>query len=1195
MSHKISAGFMLLVGTLAFTVFGCGKKKIEDKELSTEIITHRTLGLAYMEENKLTDAEREFNLLVELVPDEALGHANLGLVYLRMGQYEDSETQLLKANEIDPNDADIRLILAQLYDFTNRRDQAQKELEKTLEFAPDHVKSLYSLAQIYSQSQDEKFLGQAEELLANVVELTPGNIAARLELLVLLTKNGESNEAVLHMEEIRGQYLELPKESVEYFEQALALLTASKPQEALPPTLVFQNFLKVTPLYQAGISELKGPRGAPVGNPVITFSQDFTRRVEDQGALMAAIEFTDVTSLTGLDIIQPSPVESESSTASDAAIAIGDYDGDGHQDLYVGLSATDQTGRTNYLLRNDLGRFVDVTSSAGINHGGIDDAAIFVDFDNDGKLDLFVANQSSNLLYRNTGNGTLKDVSQESGLSESSGAAVITFVDLDHEGDLDLVLAQNSAIRIYRNNLDGSFTELAGRMGETAEKGDYRDVLFADFDEDGDIDLFAAREGASNSLYANLRSGRFEDIAPQSGIRDEHGSRSVAGGDYDNDGFMDLFLVGMERGDFSLYRNTGQGGFEKDKRSSTLFDELRSFAGVDAHFFDFNNDGFLDLLVVGMSSNHEGATEGIRLFHNDGSGRFEKSPIQFPAELTSVRRAELMDFNEDGDLDVVVAAHDGKIHLLRNDGGNANHYFNIQLVGLKAGSGKNNHFGIGAKVELRAGDLYQMRVVSSPMTHFGIGARLKADVVRIIWTNGVPQNMFFPGSDQDLIEEQTLKGSCAFLYAWNGERYEFVTDILWRSALGMPLGIMSGGSTAYAFPNSAKEHLKIPSNILREKDGKYSMQLTEELWETIYFDEFKLVVLDHPDSIAVYIDERFVPPPYPPLRIHSVANKRSPLSAMDEQGNDLLPMILNKDDVYIANLRPTRFQGLTEMHDLILHLGDLSQAKSIVLFLNGWLFPTDASINVSFSQNDDFAAISPYLQVPDASGQWKTVISNMSFPSGKNKMVVLDLSNKFLTDNFRIRIRTNMQIYWDQIFYTVDSDYGNIRKTVLEPAYANLHHRGFSRLFRKGLHGPHWFDYSEVTTNQKWRDLLGYYTRYGDVLPLLLEADDKYIIMNAGDEITVEFDAADLPKLKKGWMRDFLIYSDGWIKDGDLNTAFGKTVEPLPFHAMRKYPYDADESYPDDEEHQQYLKTYNTREVTTAKFRNELIFGTKNK
>jgi hypothetical protein len=215
------------------------------------------------------------------------------------------------------------------------------------------------------------------------------------------------------------------------------------------------------------------------------------------------------------------------------------------------------------------------------------------------------------------------------------------------------------------------------------------------------------------------------------------------------------------------------------------------------------------------------------------------------------------------------------------------------------------------------------------------------------------------------------------------------------------------------------------------------------------------------------------------------------------------------------------------------------------------------------------------------------VIDNLGFPMGKDKTVVADLSDKFLSKDHRIRIRTNMEIYWDQIFFSENLPYAQVVKTVLDPVSADLHYRGFSKSYRKGgRYGPHWFDYSVVEKGQKWRDLSGNYTRYGDVLQLIEEPDNKYIISNAGDETTVEFNAATLPQLAKGWRRDFLIRSVGWVKDGDLNTALGNTVLPLPFHGMKNYPPSESDIYPENPELQKYNREYNTRVVTADEYLN---------
>ncbi|MEJ2051761.1 MAG: hypothetical protein P8Y60_18370, partial [Calditrichota bacterium] len=470
--------------------------------------------------------------------------------------------------------------------------------------------------------------------------------------------------------------------------------------------------------------------------------------------------------------------------------------------------------------------------------------------------------------------------------------------------------------------------------------------------------------------------------------------------------------------------------------------------------------------------------------------------------------------------------------------------------------------------------------------HFGLGRHEQADVMRVVWSNGVPQNRFDPEKNQTVLEHQTLKGSCPWLYAWNGREYTFVTDVLWSSALGMPLGI-NAGETQYvhAFSNSTDEYLKVPGNTLKPKQGRYSLQFTDELWESPYVDRVQLLTVDHPDSVDIYVDEHFTPPPFPPLKIYPVVHKRFPLSARDDKGHDELSVIREKDGRYVSDLTPARYQGMMETHELTLDLGAFPSDVPVHLFLYGWVFPTDASINTSIAQSDAVQTIGPLLQMKDPQSHWQTVIESLGFPKGKNKTVIVNLTNKFLSADHHVRIRTNLEIYWDQIFFTVGEPAVPVRTTRLNPVSADFHYRGFSKVSRATPYSPHIPDYSQVTTAPKWRDLTGYYTRYGDVRDLLLQSDSKYVIMNAGDEITLEFAAKDAPEIPAGWTRDFLFYNDGWLKDGDLNTATGQTVKPLPFQGMSQYPYGPEESYPQDADHQQYLKEYNTRRVNTDTFR----------
>ncbi len=1185
---KLKMNFVIIISVVSVLVLffaGCEKKEETDKRKSLDMVTVRTLGLAFLEENKLQEAEEQFQKLIELAPEEVLGYANLGLVYMRMGQYEQAEEQLKKALEVVPDDPDIRLNLAEVYELEYELEESIALLEHTIKTTPDHIKSLFKLARFYNKSADQQMKLRSEDLLNRVVEIRPANITARLHLIETCLKNGKADTARMHLEQLRQQMSELPKESGEYFDKSLAFLTSSEVEQALTPTMIFHNFMKVTPLYQASILELKGLGGPLLGTPLLTFSRDITLQTQGSESTLDMIRFTDATTAAGLDVANLLPQAPTNSNESNSIIAVSDFDSDDDQDIYVSIWHPNTNQSEQFFFRNEFGQFKDISSEAGIKHPGKDLAAVFADYNNDGFLDLFIANSVANLLYNNAEEGKFQDVGVSAGIAVSAFGLNAVFADFDHEGDLDLYLANAEENQFYRNNLDGTFTELSGKAGISAGKTRSRDLAIGDFDEDGDLDFFVANEGASNILYTNLRQGSFQDITETAGLKSDGNSGAVTAGDYNNDGFLDLFVTGLQGGSYSLYKNKGNGSFDKDNRSSEMFDELSNFIGLDAKFFDFDNDGFIDLLVAGRPSEKMEKSSGLLLFHNDGTGKFEKSSLLFPEEIPPVSKIAVADYNEDGDMDIYFAKLNGGIGLLRNDGGNVNKYLKVRLVGLRTGSGKNNHFGIGSKLEVRAGDLYQMRVISEPVTHFGLGQRLKADVVRILWPNGVPQNLFYPGSDQDLVEEQILKGSCAFLYTWNGQNYTFVTDILWRSAIGMPLGIM-GGSTAYAFPNSSQDYFRIPGQMLKAKNGMYSIQLTEELWETAYFDQIKLIAVDHPDTVDIYIDERFLPPPIPPLQIYRVTKKHYPKSAIDNHGNDLLPLLREQDDIYVSNLTPEKYQGMTKLHDLILDLGNLSSATKISLFLNGWIFPTDASINMALSQSEQLKVIPPYLQVLDNNGHWRTVIENLSFPMGKNKVVIADLTDKFISNDFRVRIRTNMQLYWDYVFFAIDAEEVPVIETSLQPVSADIHYRGFSRVYRKGgRYGPHWFDYSDVSREPKWRDLEGYYTRYGDVQPLFLESDNKYVIINAGDEVTLEFDASQTPELKPGWSRDFIIYSDGWLKDGDLNTAHGNTVSPLPFHGMSRYPYGSDEYYPTEEEFQQYQKKYNTRKVTTDKFR----------
>jgi len=1177
---------LIILVLFSSTLFNCKETAEDKRQKNIELMTTQTLGLAYLEEFKLDEAEKEFLKFIKLAPQEKLGYANLGLVYLRMGKYDKAEKQLFKAIKIAPKDPDIKLLLATVYQMNDEREKAISTLEEALKFAPDHIKILYNLSELYSVGTDDESQKKRKDYILLLVEKAPGNLVPRLNLTEIYIRNGDTDKAIEQLEIIQKQFPEIPKEAIDYYDKTLSLLKVPDEEKAIIQFVIFHNHLKVTFPYQAGIIKLKGIGGSIIGFPLITYNQQSSSQIVDNKSLLEIIKFTEVATSAGLDIV-PTFKEGENIEFKNTThVQTVDYDGDGDLDIYVGNYDQANSSYKNYLFKNDMAMFKDVSKEVGIEHSGKETSAVFADYDNDGFLDLFIVKEDGDILYHNAEKGVFKEVTDKAKIGSKTGASKALFFDMDHDGDLDLFEARSNSNLVFRNNGDGTFLEQAEKMSLSGGEVNSRDAAYGDFDDDGDIDLIVVNDNANNILYSNQRQGIFKDITEKSGLKNNNNSSSVVAGDFNNDGFLDLFITSIDGGSSELYRNKGDGSFEVLNNAKEMFSSLKNIKAYDVKFFDFDNDGYLDIVIVGESKEKGG--KGILLYHNDGNGKFKDVSGILPEKPNSGSQISLFDYNDDGDIDILIAGLNGGIFLLRNDGGNMNHYVNMKLVGLRTGSAKNNYYGIGAKVEMRAGDLYQTMVVTDPNIYFGLGNREKVDIIRITWTNGVPQNILLPNADQSLIEAQTLKGSCPFLYTWNGEEYEFVKDITWRSALGMPLGIM-GGTTKYAFADASDDYIKIPGEMLKPKNGKYSIQVTSELWETIYMDEIQLVAVDHPDSVDIFVPEQFSPPPFPGLDIFQINKKHIPVSAIDAHGNDLLSFIIEKDNKYISDFKPGKYQGTTEMHDLILDPGESGSNENLFLFMNGWIFPTDASINVALSQSDKLKVTSPIIQVINKKGKWETVINNLGFPMGKDKTVIADLSGKFLSNDHRIRIQTNMEIYWDQIFFSDRISNSSVTSTVLDPVSANLHYRGFSREFKKGgRYGPHWFDYSNVDKNTKWRDLTGHYTRYGDVQPLLMESDNKYIISNAGDETTVKFNAKNLPKLKSGWKRDFLIHSVGWVKDGDINTALGNTVLPLPFHGMSSYPPSENDIYPSDPELQKYHQEYNTRKVTMDDYRNSI-------
>ena len=444
--------------------------------------------------------------------------------------------------------------------------------------------------------------------------------------------------------------------------------------------------------------------------------------------------------------------------------------------------------------------------------------------------------------------------------------------------------------------------------------------------------------------------------------------------------------------------------------------------------------------------------------------------------------------------------------------------------------------------------------------------------MRITWPNGLIQNETkVPVNRVTTIKEAPrLSGSCPMIFTWNGERFQFITDVLGVAPLGA-----SSGDGQY-FPVDHDEYVSIPGEALKARGGEYEIRVTEELREVSYLDQIRLLALDHPADVQVVTNEKFKSPPFPEFRLFGVQQRVYPAAARDQRGADVRAALAQRDRVYPDSFRRDQ-TGIAEMHHLDLDFGNAARGNQAALILNGWVDWADGSTFLSATQAHRDLTF-PYLQVKDAAGNWRTVVEDMGIPAGKPKTIAVDLTGKFLSASREVRIVTNLCVYWDEIFLIENSAPPPSRLTGVEMIAADLHFRGFSKVtIHPERKQPEAFDYARVTPTSMWNPTGGSYTRYGAVEKLLTEIDDRMVILGSGDEVQLRFRAAGLPELPLGWTRDFLLLVDGWAKDADANTAFSQSVLPLPFHSMSRYPYPSTEHFPIDADHTQYQREYNTR------------------
>jgi tetratricopeptide (TPR) repeat protein len=851
------------------------------------------------------------------------------------------------------------------------------------------------------------------------------------------------------------------------------------------------------------------------------------------------------------------PAELRAAGAAHLA-SLADLDGDGALDLLV----ASEVGLRVY--RNDKGRFT--AAGAGALGRGPFRAVVAGDYDNDGTTDVLALGPGALALFRGRGGLRFEDVTAAAALGAPAPATrAVAFSDFDHDGDLDVV-----AGRLWRNNGNGTFADVTAAAG-LAEAGAPLAIVPTDFDNRRDVDLVVATASGPVRLYRNMRDGTFRDVAGEVGLTGA--AVGLAAADVNKDDFTDLYLPAAA-GAGTLALSDGRGRFSAAPAAAAL-------AGARAaQFLDYDGDGLLDLVAL--------TGGGPKLLRNTGGAWTDVSGAAL-AGLGAAAGTALAtgDLDADGDTDVVVALGSGALRLWRNDGGNRHASLRVRLSGQVS-----NRSSVGAKVEARAGSLRQKveTYAASPAPApadvvFGLGTRAAADAVRVLWPAGILQTETAPAAADGgpattaaplvgattVTELDRKPSSCPYLYAWDGERFAFVTDF------------MGGGEMGYRHATGAfnhpdpDEYVRLTDAQLRPRGGRLELRVTNELEEVLFVDRLGLMAVDHPAGVEVHPFEGLVGARGGrPFRLFAAADARPPVGAWDDHGHEVLASVERMDRRYPDDFRKHRLRGYAEEHGLVLDLG--AGADDALLLLTGWTDYAFSSDNVA-AQQAGLALHPPALQVQDAALRWRTVIGEVGIPVGRPQTLVADLRGLWRGPSRRVRIVTNMRIYWDRIQVARAAAATVLTTTALEPSAADLRWRGFSAEHAPDGREPFGYTYERVSAHSPWKVFPGRYTRLGDVRPLLLASDDMFVVARPGDEIAVSFDASGLPALPGGWTRTWLFYSDGYSKEMDVNSASPDAVEPLPFHAMSRYPYEPPEAYPLTPERRAYLETYNTRVV----------------
>jgi tetratricopeptide (TPR) repeat protein len=1139
---------MRVVGPLALVLFAVAAAGAQAR-FDAEAVRLNNRGVAQMGQQFTERAAESFAAALKKDPKLAQAAVNEGIALLTLQRLDEAKKALEQGIALNPGSAQAWYNLGLAEHAGNELEPALASFQNAVKLDPRDADSIYFEGVCY---QEMKQFDKATAILQKALEMNPLHASAEFALARALQRSGHTPEAKVHFQ--RFQHLANTKISspigLSYGEQGhySTVTPIVEPEagrrEMIPVKLVARPMISALPPLPQ--KQERGKDGAP-GIVVPPASQ----------------------------VRKSGPGAPSFSTTGGACMM--DVAGDGRMDLVLMQSGAQAI---RVLHNKGDGGFEEWNAeAAGLKANGRAVACAVGDFDGDGLNDLAVALDDAVLLFRNLGHGQFKDVTVESGLAARNRPSGITVVDYDHDGNLDLLLT-GSPIKpgdesnvLWRNNGNGTFSEKTeptglGGSGRTAA------AILTDFNNDRAVDLAVTGDGAAPLIYVNPREGKY----PTQALYENEklpATEGIAVLDYIKDGWMDIAVTHAGAPGLTLWRNVAgpeNVGRRFERVELPLHGALRGW-GVTP--IDIDNDGWIDLAAIVETK----AGPRVRVFRNRGDGSFED--VSHALGLDSVvlhapRGLIAADVAGDGAADLIVTQLNAPPVLLRNVGANKNHFVRLDLTGFA-----DNKTAIGAKVEVFANGLWQKwelagavgyQTQAPPQILVGLGDAEGIDLLRILWPTGVLQDEIdLPHTPVIAMKEADRRGSsCPVLFAWDGHKYKLVTDVIGAAVVGHWFT-----PTRRNTPNPG-EWIKIDGGALAPVNGKLSVRFMEPMEEVNYIDQLRLVAVDHPEDVEVNPDERFLDdPPFASGRVVASVGTRLPVGAWDGEGRDVLDQVSMRDHRFASGFTALPYDGFANLHALTLDLGSEDAQSPLRLLMTGYVNYFSAT-SLYAAWQAGVKPISPYVEAELPNGEWKRIANDVGFPAGLERTIVVDLTGKLPAGARRIRLMTNLEVYWDQVLIDNHAE-AEARTAEVPLALATLHFRGYPKQMEGASPGDLDYDYDRVSLTGPFQRQRGTYTRMGDVTALVSGIDDRYAIFGSGEEIAAEFDATKLPALPAHWTRDYFFYANGFVKDMDWWDASPFTVAQLPFHKMSAYPYPANEKFPDDANAIDYQLNWNDR------------------